>query len=379
MKHFLLGAVAVCMLAACKLSDKNKDNQPAAVVMKGGEVEISGNIKGIDSGWLEMVYVAGEAEKTDSLKVTGGKFSSKATIGEPAHFLLRLPQSDGEAVMFFADPGKVNVEGSIDSLWAAKVNGGPSQELFRQAVDSLNAISKKGESLRQRYDMAQQTGNQLEMNKIIAESEQIQAESQIYAQNFSLRNKNTTVAAFIAATVLSGDGQEAALKKVYETLDEPVKKSFFGKKIGTLVQAADATAVGATAPGFTQPDVNGKPVSLSSFRGKYVLIDFWASWCGPCRQENPNVVKVYNEFKQKGFDVLGVSLDRSKADWLEAIAKDKLTWTHVSDLKFWESAVAAQYGVRSIPMNFLLDKDGKIIAKNLRGDELEKKLAEVLQ
>ena len=130
---------------------------------------------------------------------------------------------------------------------------------------------------------------------------------------------------------------------------------------------------------FTQPDTSGNPVSLASYRGKYVLVDFWASWCRPCRQENPNVVENYNRFKDKNFTVLGVSLDQAKPAWVNAIQMDGLTWVHVSDLQYWSNAVAKQLNITSIPQNFLIDPDGKIIAKNLRGPALERKLSAVLK
>jgi peroxiredoxin len=137
--------------------------------------------------------------------------------------------------------------------------------------------------------------------------------------------------------------------------------------------------VGETAPDFNLPDPSGKSISLSSFRGKYVLIDFWASWCGPCRKENPNVVKAYNQFKSKNFTILGVSLDQKKDAWVKAIQDDGLAWSHVSDLKFWESAVVPLYGINAIPANILLDPQGKVIASDLRGEALEAKLKEVVK
>jgi len=174
------------------------------------------------------------------------------------------------------------------------------------------------------------------------------------------------------------DGNEA--EEIFMMFSPELRETKKGKETAKSIAQWKQTSVGAVAPEFTQNDPEGNPVNLSDFRGKYVLIDFWASWCGPCRHENPNVVKAYNRFKNKGFTVLGVSLDRpdDKDKWLQAIANDHLTWTHVSDLQYWNNAAAKLYGVNAIPANFLLDPEGVIIGKNLRGEALVNKLLETL-
>ena len=152
-----------------------------------------------------------------------------------------------------------------------------------------------------------------------------------------------------------------------------------GQYIGKIIEDGKLNGAGTLLADFSQPDTSGVPVSLSSLRGNYVLVDFWASWCGPCRQENPNLVAAYNKYKSKKFTVLGVSLDKAKESWIDAIKMDGLTWTHISDLQGWSNAVAQQFQIFSIPQNFLLDPNGKVIGKNLRGAALEKKLEKVLR
>jgi len=166
---------------------------------------------------------------------------------------------------------------------------------------------------------------------------------------------------------------------LYNMLDPKIKATSMGQYIAQQITEGKVNGNGTLLPDFSQPDTSGKAVSLSSLRGNYVLVDFWASWCGPCRQENPNLVAAFKKYQSKKFTVLGVSLDKAKEAWIDAINMDGLTWTHISDLQGWQNSVAQQFQIFNIPQNFLLDPDGKVIGKNLRGPALERKLAKVLK
>ncbi|WP_143307847.1 TlpA disulfide reductase family protein [Chitinophaga vietnamensis] len=197
--------------------------------------------------------------------------------------------------------------------------------------------------------------------------------------DFVKQHPKSLASLWLMLNELRGRVEPEQFKQLFAGLDKSVQDSKYGQTVTAYIKSMKMNAVGIAADDFSQEDAKGQLVKLSSFRGKYVLVDFWASWCGPCRQENPNVVQAYNKYKDKNFTILGISLDNDRARWLRAISQDGLTWTQVSDLRGWGNEVAVQYGIQSIPSNFLVDPQGKIIARNLRGEELVAKLEEVLK
>lgn len=375
MKQLWTAAVLVTLAISCA-DDKDKTSPEK---LPSGSLTINGEVKGADTGLLEILSSLDPNQNPDTIKLEGGKFTFTTTIKEPLQVAIRKPGTKGEELVFFADPGKVTIIADNDSLWKATVKAGNSQKLYKEAEDSIREIMIKGNSLYQSYMEAQQNQDQAGMQQIEKDFMVIQQEAGRFAVNFSKKHHNSVIAPFLGMMYLGQEeDKQPELKSLYDTLTLAVKGSYFGQKMAELVKRSEGTAIGSPAAAFSLPDVNGKQVALSSFKGKYLLIDFWASWCAPCRQENPNVVNAYNKFKSKGFDVLGVSLDKNKEDWTRAITQDKLSWTHVSDLKYWDNEVAKLYGVQAIPANFLLDKEGNIIGKNLRGDQLEARLMEIM-
>ncbi|MBX2923448.1 MAG: TlpA family protein disulfide reductase [Chitinophagaceae bacterium] len=272
----------------------------------------------------------------------------------------------------------MNVVASKDSLFKGKVTGSVTQDEYQKYFAKYAVIDEKQKQLYMQYQQASMTGDMKQMEKVQQDFEALEKENKELVVHFAKENPGSYASAFLVAQSFSYDADPSELEPLYKGLTADVQGSHYGKNIKATIDAANKTAIGSVAPDFTLNDVNGKPVSLASYKGKYILVDFWASWCGPCRQENPTVVKAYNAYKSKGFDILGVSLDEKKENWEKAIHQDQLTWTHVSDLKGWQSDAASLYGIKAIPMNYLLDKEGKIIAKSLRGEDLIKKLGEIL-
>ena len=219
------------------------------------------------------------------------------------------------------------------------------------------------------------------MQEIQQKQKELQENNTGKFQKMISENPQSLVSALILSDMMNGKSLSTnKFKELFENLDEEVKNSEIGKQLNETIQKATATAVGSKAPEFSAPTPEGKQLALKDALGKITIVDFWASWCKPCRIENPNVVKLYNEYHDKGLNIIGVSLDKNgqKDKWLKAIEDDGLTWQHVSNLQYWQDPVAQLYNVRSIPATFILDENGVIIAKDLRGEALRAKVSEML-
>ncbi|PVD51407.1 alkyl hydroperoxide reductase [Terrimonas sp.] len=330
-------------------------------------------------------YISGNARISDSSKVVDGKYSFKGMLDEPTlgritAGLSKNNAAEDIATSIYLQPGNISVT-STGSFTSIAVKGSSAHDDFKKFEDIIQPYSDTMRYYYQVYSEARQTGNTAKMQEIQSKAMKLEAyiKEKVFVP-YIKNNPSSPVSFFVLQQYAGNDIDVNKVEPLFATLSPAVQNLSSAKQLKERINIEKRTAIGQIAADFTQNDTLGNPVKLSSLRGKYLLVDFWASWCGPCRQENPNVVNVYNKFKDKGFTVLGVSLDKQNAKdaWLKAIHDDNLTWTHVSDLQFWNNAAARLYGIESIPQNFLLDPQGKIIGKNLRGAELLETLEEVL-
>jgi len=337
-----------------------------------------------------LLYQYGANKVLDSAEMTAGSFDFSGKITGPVSGAMVIDHkgvgfekldSTADVLSIYIDKGEFSISGT-DSVKKAKITGSKINDDSQNLKALLEPVNEKARRIMAIKNAATPTQNTPEfMSTLHGRYKALQTEQKSIIKKFVIDNPDSYISLMALYSVQGPSPEDpVALDSLFNTLSPRLKATEDARNFKAALEPLMRTAPGTMAPEFTQNDVNGTPVKLSSFRGKYVLVDFWASWCGPCRQENPNVVRVYNKYKDKNFTVLGVSLDREtgRKDWLAAIKNDGLTWTEVSDLKFWGNDAAKLYYVSSIPANFLIDPSGKIIAKNLRGDDLEQKLKEVL-
>ena len=339
---------------------------------------INGTLEGAETGNVFLVKYAGQNLDTlAKAAVTHGKFTMTGTVDGLTDAFLTIEGKRGGTPVFIEN-AVLTANLDMNKPMENKVTGTPAQELANQFMAISQGAQKAQSDLYQQYMAASQEKDEAKMKEIEEKYNKVEADAKAEEEALMKANSDSYVAAYILSSKMGGMDVEE-LEEQFKILGPNAQASVPGKKIADRIQKMAAVAVGQVAPDFTLETPDGKQLSMHSIKGKVKLIDFWASWCGPCRGENPNVVKVYNEYHPKGLEILSVSLDNNKEKWVEAIEKDGLTWNHVSDLKGWQSAAAQLYGVNGIPHLIVLDENNVIIAKNLRGEKLREKIAELLK
>lgn len=344
-----------------------------------------------NTGSTDMLYVAYKnrpgSMKFDSVAFVKGKCElaihvpfvqrAMAYVVKANSGFLRKPITE-KGISFYTEQGKVLLEIGENPL-DTKRSGTALNNDFQAYSDVIAPFKKKESLMEEEFTAAKNSNDQAKMTQLQQDYQTLNEEKGKAERNFFDTHLDSQISLDWMEQTIDIANRKSEAQAMYRQLSQRVRESDAGKRYGMKIESTQTVEIGNVAPDFTARTPGGEEISLSSYRGKYVFVDFWASWCAPCRHENPNVVKAYATYKSDKFDILGVSLDQDKAAWENAISKDGLTWKQVSDLMGWQSMLAMSYAIRAIPANFLIDPQGKIIARDLRGDALEKKLSEVLK
>lgn len=367
-KYLMLLAIGLGIFSSC-------ENES---IVEQESYQIAGEFRGVSDG-NAFIKVRSESgwETIDSATIIEGKFNMSGTV-EQVEFVYLVSDAFKGGIPMFMENTNYNINLHKDSIDGVEITGSKIQSVFDEAKTNMNKYDELWQDYYYNEYRAmtddEKTKNEEHLNGLYDGAQLLKKE---YIKSFITKNADNIATAQILMDSEDALGTDDMLA-LYEGLTPAVKSSKPGILLTERIGIVRKTAIGQPLIDFTMNDTEGTPLKLSEItKGKYVLVDFWAAWCGPCRKENPNVVENHNKYKADGFDVLGVSFDDKKENWLKAIDDDGLAWTQVSDLQGWKNAAGKLYGIRSIPQNILLSPEGIILEKNLRGEDLGKKLAEI--
>lgn len=360
------------------------------VILTGCEKDqgysISGKAEGIENG--KMVYVSEVKElnqrpaRIDSTSIENGKFELDLADVENSNLSALEVEGVNGMVLFISENENIDFTIYKDSIQASKKKGGKENELLNEYLEHYQAINKEGNKLGAEMRAAYQSKDSTKLETLKATQKEIIDNDKLFKMQIAEENKDSFISIMAIMDLLRSQQPDIKkIKELYGSLSEDVKNTPYGEMIGKQLETMNVTEIGSEAPDFSGPTPDGEELALADAMGKVTIIDFWAAWCKPCRQENPNVVKVYNKYHDKGLNIISVSLDKpnEKDKWLKAIEDDGLVWNHVSNLKFWDEPIAKKYGIRAIPATFIIDENGVIVDRDVRGEEaLDKRIGELL-
>lgn len=370
MKQFLT-AIIILSILGCQKDQKG--------------YSLSGELENVEDG--KMIFVSEldqnmQPSKIDSVQIKNGAFTMDMSEVEHPNLSFISVEGYNGNVIFISENEPIHFEIYKDSLPSSKVTGGKENEIFHTYLDHLKGLNNQVMEIRtEMREVMTTTRDSATMVKLQQQEQELRTTDMSFKKNLVNENPDKFVSVLVLTDMMNMGAPANEVKELFESLSENATKGSLAKSLEENLSKSSAMDIGSKAPEFSAPDPEGKEISLKDAMGKVTLIDFWAAWCKPCRVENPNIVKTYKKYHDKGFNIIGVSLDREgqKDKWIQAIEDDNLTWAQVSNLKFWQEPVAQLYGVQAIPAQFILDENGIIVAKNLRGAALDAKVKELLE
>ncbi|MDB4767527.1 AhpC/TSA family protein [Flavobacteriaceae bacterium] len=328
--------------------------------------------------FLKYIDVTNSPITVDSTASVNGVATFKGTQEFPAMHYLFFENANGN-IPVILENARIEVKAQKDSLNMAKLSGSDQNIWFSEFVNTSQGFSERANGIANDLQNARANGKEAFIDSLREEYMELQEEAKSYEINFAAEHPGSLITVLLIERMFASKTvEEQKIKELIEALSSEIKQTDAGKKLLTLWEANLSTAIGSKAIDFSGPNPNGEILSLATLKGKVTIIDFWAAWCKPCRAENPNVVAVYNEYHEKGLEIISISLDKNKEDWVAAIAADQMNWHHISSLAYFNDPIAKQYNINAIPATFILDENGIIVAKDLRGAALGAQIAKML-